>query len=57
MQFMNNGFYNPDPQKEQKDTRTFGAKTSWVDSTLKRLLPLYFSILILDLDQSDLCTI
>jgi len=59
MQFMNNGFYNPDPphKKNNKIPAPFGAKTSWVDSTLKRLLPLYFSILILDLDQSDLCTI
>ncbi len=58
MQFKNNGFYNPDPpRKKNKNTRAFGAKTSWVDSTLKQLLPLYFSILILDPDRSDLCTI
>ncbi len=45
----NKGFYNLDPPR--KRTAPFGAKTTRADSTLKWLLPLYFSILILDPDR------
>jgi hypothetical protein len=37
-------FHNPAPP--YKSTAPFGAKTTWADSTLKRLLPLYISIRI-----------
>ncbi len=51
----NKGFHNPDPPR--KRTAPFGAKTTQADSTLKRLLPLYFSILILNPDWKSFCTI
>ncbi len=51
----NKGFHNPDPSR--KRTAPFGAKITLADSTLKRLLPLYFKIQILDPDRKSFCTI
>jgi hypothetical protein len=51
----NKGFHNPDPPR--KRTEPFGAKITQAGSTLKQLLPLYFSIQIFDPDQKFSCTI
>jgi hypothetical protein len=50
---LNKGFHN-DPVKEP---RPFGTKITRADSTLKRLLQLYFSIQIFDPDRKSSCTI
>jgi len=52
---LNKGFHNLDPPC--KRTTPFGAKITRADSTLKRLLPRYFSIQIFDPDRKSSCTI